>query len=247
MSIRQAGRAAGRILLAGATGFAAITATTATASASPEERAGVFKLTFAGYAAMAAWTTCPDLESEEVGTICTGADVMAFYSAGSEQAGSEFHLHDQRSGVVKTFDYTCVVADVEWDPGVVERTCLGQSERFGRATDAEVAVDPRLNAVDATATVPVQIVDFLADSQTSGSLDVAATFTGTGPTRRIDERAHWADRYVMWLEGTRGWERDCTASAVFDGVAVPGELVMCSLSRVRQAEVRVYHNTPSEG
>ncbi len=93
-----------------------------------------------------------------MGTICTGADVMAFYSSGSEQAGSEFHLHD-----------------------------------------------------------------------------------------RIDERAHWADRYVMWLEGTRGWERDCTASAVFDGVAVPGELVMCSLSRVRQAEVRVYHNTPLEG
>ena len=172
---------------------------------------------------------------------------MAFYASGREQAGSEFHLHDQKSGVVKTFDYTCEVAGVEVEPGLTERTCLPRSERFGRATEAQVAVDPHLDAVDAAASVPVQIVDFVGDTETAGILDVEVVFTGVGPTTRIDERAHWADRYVMWLEGTRGWERDCTASAVFDGVAVPGELVMCSLSRVRQAEVRVYHNTPLEG
>ncbi len=170
---------------------------------------------------------------------------MAFYASGREQAGSEFHLHDRKSGVVKTYDYTCVVADVEVEPGVDERTCLPRSERFGRATDAQVAVDPHLDATDASAAVPVQIVDFEGETETTGTLDVEVTFAGTGPTTRIDERTHWADRWVMWLEGTRGWERGCTASAVFDGAEVPGDLVFCSMSRVRQAEVRIYHNTPA--
>ncbi|MHA6523773.1 hypothetical protein [Tessaracoccus sp. G1721] len=241
MSIRRVGRVAGRIVIAAGV---AVAAATPSAFAAPDERAGVFKLTFAGYASMAAWTTCPDLASEEVGTLCSGADVMAFYSSGREQAGSEYHFHDQKGGVVKTYDYTCVVADIEVEPGVTERTCVPQRERFGRATDADVAVDPNLDATEATAAVPVQIVDFVEATETAGSLDVEVSFTGIGPTTRIDERAHWADRYVMWLEGTRGWERDCTATAAFDGFEVPGDLVSCSMSRVRQAEVRVYHNTP---
>ncbi|MBB1502774.1 hypothetical protein H5397_15320 [Propioniciclava sp. MC1683] len=106
-------------------------------------------------------------------------------------------------------------------------------------------VDPQLTATRASATVPVQVVDVPADTQTDGTLDVAVTFTGRGATTRIDERAHWTDRHVMWLEGTRGGERGCTAEASFDGVPVPGELVSCSMSRVRQAEVRVYHNVTS--
>ena len=106
---------------------------------------------------------------------------MAFYSSGREQAGSEFHLHDRKSGVVKIFSYTCTVADFEVDPGVVERTCLPATEEFGRAVDVDVAVDPRLDQTHATV----------------------------------------------------------------DGVTVPGELVACSMSRVRQAEVRVYHGLPN--
>ena len=43
--------------------------------------------------------------------------MIAFHSSGREQAGSEFHPHDQRSGVLKTNDYSCVVTDVEVDPG----------------------------------------------------------------------------------------------------------------------------------
>ncbi|HSN43692.1 MAG TPA: hypothetical protein VLR88_06515 [Propionibacteriaceae bacterium] len=245
MSIRLVGQAAGRIILAAGVALACLFATTATTSAAPEHRAGVFKLTVAGYASMASWTTCPDPASEEVGTVCTGADVMAFYSSGSEQAGSDIHISDQKSGVVKTWDYTCVIADIEFDPGVVERSCVLQSERFGRATDAAVEVDPRLQFTRASAAVPVQILDFANDTETTGTLNVAATFTGTGATTRIDERTHWTDRYVMWREGTRGWERDCTATAFFNGVKVPGELVSCSMSRVRQAEVRVYHNYPA--
>lgn len=245
MSTRLTGRAAGRIVLAAGLAFAGLAPTTANASASPDQRAGVFKLTFAGYASMAAWTTCPDPASEQVGTLCTGADVTAFYSSGREQAGSEIHLHDQWSGVLKTYDYTCVVTDVEVDPGVVERTCVLRSERFGRATDADVRVDPQLDSTRASATVPVQIVDVVADTRTSGTLEVSVDFTGTGPTTRIDERTHRTDRYVMWLEGTRGWERGCTATATVDGSVVPGQLVFCSMSRVRQAEVRVYHNVPA--
>ena len=245
MFIRQAGRAAGRILLAAGIVIAGLTATTGSASAAREQQAGVFKVTFAGYASMAGWTTCPDPASEEVGTVCTGADVMAFWSSGSEQAGSAIHIGDQKSGVVKIFDSTCVVTDVEIEPGVTERTCVPTSERFGRAVGASVAVDPRLLATRAKAAVPVQILDFAGETEASGMLSVAATFTGTGATSRIDERTHWASRYVMWLEGTRGWERGCTATAWFDGRRVPGELVFCAMSRVRQAEVRIYHNTPS--
>jgi len=170
---------------------------------------------------------------------------MAFYASGREQAGSEFHFHDRKSGTVKTFDYRCLVSDWEVDPGVTERSCLPLSERFGRATKTTVVVDPRLKATRASATVPVQVADFEHDTQTDGTLDVAVTFTGKGVTRRIDERTHWTDRYTMWLEGTRGWERDCTATATFDGDTVPGTLVSCTMSRVRQAEVRVFHNVPS--
>lgn len=245
MSIRSAGRAAGWIALAAGMAYVGLAATTANAAAAPDERAGVFKLTFAGYASMASWTTCPDPASEPLGTVCTGADVMAFYSSGREQAGSDLHLHDPKSGVVKIYDYTCVVTDFEVDPGQVERTCLLQSERFGRAEEADVSVDPQLDSTEAAAAVPVQIVDFVNDTETAGTLDVVVSFTGTGPTTRIDERTHWTDRYVMWLEGTRGWERGCAATAEFDGATVPGELVSCSMSRVRQAEVRVYHNFPA--
>lgn len=246
MSTRSAGRRAGHLVLGLGAALAALATTTAApAAAAPDQRAGVFKLTFAGYASMAAWTTCPDVAAEEPGTVCTGADVMAFYASGREQAGSEFHLHDAKSGTVKTWDYTCVVRDVEYDPGQVERTCVLLAERFGRATDADVAVDPRLVSTRASASVPVQIVDHVAGTETMGTLDVTAIFTGTGPTARIDERTHWTDRFIMWREGTRGWERGCGAAARFDGVTVPGELVSCSMSRVRQAEVRVYHNLPS--
>ena len=242
MSSRRASRAVGRIVLAAGVASVALAATTANAAASPDERAGVFKLTFAGYASMASWATCPDPASEPLGTVCTGADVMAFYSSGREQAGSELHLHDPKSGVVKTYDYTCVVTDVEVDPGQVERTCLLQSERFGRAEDADVSVDPQLDSTEAAAAVPVMISDFVNDTETAGTLDVVVSFTGTGPTTRIDERTHWTSRHVMWLEGTRGWERGCAATAELGGATVPGELVSCSMSRVRQAEVRVFHN-----
>ena len=245
MSIAGAGRTAGHVVVAAGVALASLMAAAPAASAAPDHRAGVFKLTFAGYVSMAAWTTCPDLAQEEAGSVCTGGDVMAFYSSGREQAGSEIHLHDRRSGVVKTFDYTCVVTDVENDPGVVERRCRPLTERFGRATDAKVTVDPRLQSTRATAAVPVQVTDFVAGTESADTLDVSVTFTGTGPTTRIDERQHWADRYVMWLAGTRGWERDCRATATFDGVKVPGTLVSCSMSRVRQAEVRVYPNVPS--
>jgi hypothetical protein len=245
MSIRGASRAAGRMVLAAGVAYVALVTTTANAAAASDERAEVFKLTFAGYASMASWATCPDPASEPLGTVCTGADVMAFYSSGREQAGNDFHLHDAKSGVVKIYHYTCVVTDVEIDPGQVERTCLLQSERFGRADEADVSVDPQLNSTEAAAAVPVQIVDFVNETETAGTFDVVVSFTGTGPTTRIDERTHWTDRYLMWLEGTRGWERDCAATAEFDGVTVPGELVSCSMSRVRQAKVRVFHNVPA--
>lgn len=245
MSSIPVDRGAGRILLSAAMALAVLGTMGQSAAATSDQRAGVFKLTFAGYAAMASWTTCPDPASEEVGTVCSGVDVMAFYSSGREQFGSEFHFHDQKSGVVKTYDYSCVVTDVE-EEGQVARTCVLQWERWGRATDADVGVHPRLDAAEATATVPVQIMDFANDTESTGSVEVSASFTGIGSTTRIDERTHWADRSVMWLEGTRGWKRGCTASARFDGVTVPGELVSCSMSRVRQAEVRIYHNLPVE-
>ena len=195
---------------------------------------------------MASWSTCPDLSAADVGDMCSGADVMAFYSSGREQAGSEFHIHDRKSGVVKIFSYTCTVADFEVDPGVVERTCLPATEQFGRAVDVDVAVDPRLDQTHATALVPViQVSDWVSGTGSEATVEVDVSFSGSGPTRRIDERTHVTDRYVMWLEGTKGWERDCQATATFDGVTVPGELVACSMSRVRQAEVRVYHGLPS--
>ncbi len=135
--------------------------------------------------------------------------------------------------------------DVEFDPGVVERGCLPLMERFGRAVDVDVSVDPRLEATHASAAVPVQVYDFTTGTESHATLDVEVSFSGSGPSTRIDERTHWVDRHVMWLEGTRGWQRACTASAAFDGVDVPGDLGSCSMSRVRQAEVHVYHNTPT--
>ena len=139
-----------------------------------------------------------------------------------------------------------MVTDFVDEEGQPQRDCLWSGERFGRATDASVLVDTRLIATRASASVPVQIED--AEWNTSyGTLAVSASFTGVGATTRIDEGTHVVDRHVMWREGTRGWERGCTATATFDGVTVPGELVYCSMSRVSQGEVRVYHNVPSGG
>lgn len=236
------GRIAGRLGLAAGALLLTLTAAAGPAVAAPENRAGVFKVSFAGYVSMAEWGTCPDPATEELGTICDDTSLMAFYSTTSEQAGSEVHLRDPWSGTVRLYQSTCVVADLEIDPGVVERTCLSQTERFGRATDADVRSDPRLVATQVTATVPVQVFDFVNDSETTDTVDVVADFRGTGSTRRIDERWHVAGRDGMSLEGTRGWERDCTATASLDGAPVQGELLSCTMLRVHQGEMRVYPN-----
>lgn len=102
--------------------------------------------------------------------------------------------------------------------------------------------DPRLVATQATAAVPVQVIDFIEGTETNDTLDVVAESHGTGPTRRIDERTHIAGRDGMSLEGTRGWERDCIATASVDGAPVSGEPLSCTMFHVRQAEMSVFPN-----
>lgn len=231
----------GRALAVAGLALLALASSGGTASAAPEQRAGVFKLSFAGYVSSAAWSNCGDLADEAEGTVCSYADVMVFYAATKEQAGSEVHLHDKRSGTVKTFESACQVRDVAGEEGT-ERLCVPLTERFGRAVEADVGVDPRLQATTATAAVPVQVIDFVNDQEWSDIVLVTADFVGTGETRRIDERWHSPGRDGMTLEGTRGWERDCTATATFDGVAPLGEMQGCSMVRVNQSEIRVYPN-----
>lgn len=242
MSRVRKGRIVGRLGLAAGALLLTATAARVPAAAAPENRAGVFKLGFAGYVSMAEWDTCADLATEELGNVCDYTSVMAFYSMSSEQAGSEFHLHDPWSGTVRLYQSTCVVADLEVDPGVVERTCLTQTERFGRATDADVHTDPGLVATQASATVPVQVFNFVQGTETTDTVDVIADFHGTGSVRRIDERSHISGRDGMFLEGIRGWERDCTATATIEDATVAGDLLSCTMLRVRQSEVRVFPN-----
>ena len=54
MSVWRVGRAVCQLLLVT---VVALAATASTASADPDERAGVFKLTFAGYASITEWAS----------------------------------------------------------------------------------------------------------------------------------------------------------------------------------------------
>lgn len=231
--------------LSGAPDLAAISRGLGQPASAAAQRAGVFKVVFQGQSGMAFWDSCTDLESVELGAECAGGYVMVFDAATREQAGSDVHLRDKRSGTLKMWEYRCEVVEWEVEPGVTERSCAPLWERFGRATDVPVTTDPHLDAVRAAASVPVQIWSADADESTFGTLDVTAAFTGVGARTRVDERVHFTDRYVMTREGTRGWERACTVTATFGGAPVPGALTSCSLSDVRQAEVRVFHNLPA--
>lgn len=241
MSLQRSGRAAVRSALVAGCALATVLAAAGPAAAAPDRRAGVFKVFFAGYVSSASWSDCGDLAEEDPGTVCSYAEVMAFYAQTREQAGSDVHVRDPWGGTVKTFESTCEVRDVEGEEGV-ERLCVPLTERFGRATDAEVDVDPQLDATSASATVPVQVVDFVAGTEQWGSVEVTADFVGSGERRPIAERWHSAGRDAMTLESTRGWERDCTATATFHGIEAPGDLMSCSTVRVHQAEIRVYPN-----
>lgn len=207
----------------------------AAAVAPPDDRrAGVFHLWFSGVVAQATWSTCGEEPIE--GDVCTSTDLMAFLSSDREQAGSEYQLHNRRSPVVKIFQGSCKVRFLDGD-----LLCVPLQERFGRSTTGTVTVSPRLGAVTAVAAdLPVQLWS-PEDGDSTGTLDVTATWTGSGELVRLDERAHVADRDLLARSGTRGWQRGCTVAAEVDDGAPPGELVYCELLDVRQTDLRVLH------
>jgi hypothetical protein len=212
---------------------AGVAAPAQAASRADDHRALVLQLRFAGTVAEASWSTCG--EDPRPGDVCTSTDVMAFLAATRERASGEYNLHSRRAPVVRMFQGTC---EVVLDDG--ELLCVPLEERFGRSTTGTVTAWPRLDSVTADASVPVQV--WTPDEESGQDVvDVSMRWTGTGPLNRLDERESYVDRDVMFRAGTRGWQRDCTAVGLVDGVAPPGELVSCQLYRVRQTEMRVLH------
>lgn len=234
-SRRRAGRAAALVAVL----LALVAGVAGPAGAAPpdDRRAGVFHVWFSGTVAQATWSTCG--EDPQPGEVCTTTDVMAFLSSDREQAGSEYMLHTRRSPVVKLFQGSCEVAMLDG-----ELLCVPLGERFGRGLEGDVTADPHLDTVTADALVPVQIWSPDLEEDTTGTVDVSVTWTGTGEAVRLDERSHQAGDGVMARNSTRGWQRGCTAVGTVDGVAPPGDLVWCDLYRVRQVDLRVFPGGP---
>jgi hypothetical protein len=233
-------RAAGRRAVTALAGAVALPLSVALAGApaaaappDPSPRAHVFQTWFAGEVAMASWDTCDG--DEPVGTTCRFTEVQAFSAATRELATGEFRERSPRTPVVRLHEGTCEVVDLDR-----ERTCALRSERFGRSTTGRVTVSPQLERATAVAAgLRVQTWEQPGVDGT-GVVDVEATWAGTGERQRVDERSRLVDRFAVLRSSTRGWERACTATARLDGTAVAGELVGCSLLRVRQGEVRVF-------
>lgn len=220
--------------------LAVVTSTAVVAPASaavPAEHGGnahVFRLAFTGHVMEAGWSTCPDLAAVPLGTVCRSTDVMAFLSADHEQAVPEFNLHHRKGPTVKVFEGDCQVVDLDG-----ERGCAPLRERFGRTEAATVEVDPLLAHGVAQAEVPVQIWTSDGDSG-EGVMSVDASWTGTGERTVLDEGSRFSSRTVSAHSWTRGWQRDCAATATVDGAPVAGEATWCSMLRVRQADLTVF-------
>ena len=203
--------------------------------AGEDQRAHVFRLSFTGFVLEAAWSTCPDLPSVPLGTLCRSTDVTAFLSADHEQAAPEVNLHNRRGPTVKVFESECRVVDLDG-----ERGCAPVRERFGRTETAAVTVDPRLGSGSAVADVPVQVWTPDEEGAAEGVMSVHVSWTGVGPLGRIAERQQVSSPSVTVHSTTRGWQRACTAAAAVDRAPVVGDPTWCSELRLRQGELSVF-------
>ena len=130
--------------------------------------------------------------------------------------------HD-KVGHVITRNQACVEASVETFDESVER--ISFHGKFGCQTlrKGALSVD-RLNSFMLRATLPVEIVDCGPQDcapSTTGSVEIRATWTGTGPTTLRKLRDVYDDGVCYSLVAWKSASRDATFTGTLDGVAMP--------------------------
>ncbi len=192
-----------------------------------QQRAFVYRLTLAGYIGIGSWTTCAD---PRPGDVCTDTVVYAFKTVTREGKWRD------RAPVVKVEQYVYEILAEEpgWRPLL---------EQFGRTESPLIQTQPRLDWLRASGTVPLSICtdfDESAPPACSGDVAVSVAWTGTGTASQLRDSWVSADRTMLMKEWGKGWQRPATATATLDGSSL-GTAADATLLRLRQGEVRVYH------
>lgn len=217
---------------------------TPVALAGPASAGPVFKVSFHGRVATAAWTSCP---APEVGDSCFDTVVIASdaktYETSDQDSGGHF-LHDKGDRVIlRHFWYDVREVDGEiW--------FVPTKESFG-GTDAGVEVDihHRLTSASAAATaIPMHTSDYVTGEDYTETGSVEVDWTPVGPLARLDGRDRVSTRDFFFMSSTVGWERPATAGGVDDGIPITRTVLTgdTMLFNVNQVDLSVYKGAPAE-
>lgn len=188
------------------------------ATAPAASAADLFRVSFKGGVAVAAWTTCPVWQ---LGQICQDTVVIASDARTAEKYPEGRERDSGPRVVLQRFVYEVV------DLG--GRGLAGRPirESFGGTSDAFVDIDRRSRSATAAApAIPMSVTQYQGEDSVSYSetavLDVV--WVGQGELVAIDERNHYNSREQLSLSFTKGWERPAVATGEVDGLPIPGAL-----------------------
>ena len=200
--------------------------------------ADLFRVSFKGGVAIAAWTTCPVWQ---LGEICQDTVVIASDARTAETYPGGRERDSGPRVVLQRFAYEVV------DLGGGDLGGRPIRESFGGTSDAFVDIDRRSRAATASApAIPMSVTEYQAE----GSVSYTETallhveWIGQGELVAIDERDHYNDRGHLSLSFTKGWERPAVATGEIDDVPIPGALDAAATTVINasQGELVLYRH-----
>jgi hypothetical protein len=203
--------------------------------------AAVFRVTFHGELAIAAWTTCP---TWEVGLQCEETVAIVSDAHTSEQWPGG-RVRDRADRVVlQRYWYEVVeFVDPEFGPELSTRPIR---DSFGGTNLATVTIDTRARtAVAQAAAIPMNTTDYEGDEVYTETVAFEGRWEATGPLERLHERPSPSAPTWIHFGMTNGWQRSATAVGTVDGqplapLAPDGGVII----HARQMELSVYPPQP---
>ena len=208
------------------------------ATAPPANAADLFRVSFKGGLAIAAWTTCPVWQ---LGQLCQDTVVIASDARTAEKYPAGRERDSGPRVVLQRFVYEVV------DLGGGDLAGRPVRESFGGTSDAFVDIDQRSRSAMASApAIPMSVTEYQGENPVSYSETAAldVVWIGGGDLVAIDERDHDNDHTQLSLSFTKGWERPAAATGEIDGLPIPGELDAAATTVINasQGELVLYRH-----
>ncbi len=208
------------------------------ATAPAASAADLFRVSFKGGLAIAAWTTCPVWQ---LGEICQDTVVIASDARTAEKYPGGRERNSGPRVVLQRFVYEVV------DLGGGDLAGRTIRESFGGTSDALVDIDRRSRSATASApAIPMSVTEYRGDDSVSYSETALlhVVWIGQGELVAIDERDHHNDRQQLSLSFTKGWERAAVATGETGGLPIPGTLDAAATTVINasQGELVLYRH-----